>query len=297
MSTTFTAAAPPAITAARGTDGFWRGVLRRMGRNWSVGVPAAVLLTIVLLAVLAPWLAPHDPFETAMLGRLKPLGSSGFPLGTDELGRDMLSRLMHGARLSLFMAFVPVLLAFVLGTTIGVVAGYFGGRVNTVLMRSMDVFFAFPSVLLAIAIAGALGSGLANVVASLTLVFVPPIARVAESVTTQVRALPYIDAARISGASHFAIIRVHLLANVMGPVFVYASSLLSVAIILASGLSFLGLGVKPPQAEWGVMLNTLRTAIYSQPWVAVLPGVAIFATSMCCNLISDGLRTAMDVKS
>jgi peptide/nickel transport system permease protein len=132
---------------------------------------------------------------------------------------------------------------------------------------------------------------------SLTIVFIPPIARIAESVTTGVRGLDYVDAARASGASNSTIIRVHVLGNVLGPIFVYATSLISVSMILASGLSFLGLGVKPPEPEWGLMLNTLRTAIYTQPWVAALPGAVIFITSMSFNLVSDGLRSAMDIKA
>jgi peptide/nickel transport system permease protein len=153
------------------------------------------------------------------------------------------------------------------------------------------------TVLLAVAISGALGAGILNAILALTLVFVPPIIRVAESVTTGVRNLDFVDAARASGASAFTIVRVHVLGNVLGPIFVYSTSLISVCMILASGLSFLGLGTRPPEAEWGLMLNTLRTAIYVQPWVAVLPGVCIFVTSICFNLVSDGLRQAMDVKS
>jgi peptide/nickel transport system permease protein len=152
-------------------------------------------------------------------------------------------------------------------------------------------------VLLAVALSGALGAGLTNALVSITLVFIPPIARVAESVTTQVRSLDYIDAARASGAGAFTIIRVHVLGNVLGPIFVYATGLVSVSMILASGLSFLGLGVRPPEPEWGLMLNTLRTAIYNQPLVAALPGAMIFITSIAFNVLADGLRTAMDVKS
>jgi peptide/nickel transport system permease protein len=163
-------------------------------------------------------------------------------------------------------------------------------------MRTVDVFFAFPSVLLAIAISGALGAGIFNSIVSLTIVFIPPITRVAESVTTQVRNLDYVEAARATGAGAFTIVRVHILGNVLGPVFIYATSLMSVCMILASGLSFLGLGTKPPSPEWGLMLNTLRTAIYTNPMVAALPGVMIFVTSICFNLMSDGLRQAMDIK-
>jgi peptide/nickel transport system permease protein len=151
-------------------------------------------------------------------------------------------------------------------------------------------------VLLAVAISGALGAGIVNAMLALTIVFVPPIARVAESVTTQVRGLDFVEAARASGAGAWTIIRVHILGNVLGPIFVYATSLVSVSMILAAGLSFLGLGTKPPDPEWGLMLNTLRTAIYTQPWVAALPGAMIFVVSISFNLLSDGLRSAMDVQ-
>ena len=158
-------------------------------------------------------------------------------------------------------------------------------------------FYAFPSVLLAIAISGALGAGILNSIVSLTIVFIPPIARVAESVTTSVRLLDFIDAARASGAGALTIMRVHVLGNVLGPIFIYATSLVSVSMILAAGLSFLGLGTRPPEPEWGLMLNTLRTAIYSQPLIAALPGLMIFAVSICFNMLSDGLRSAMDIRN
>jgi peptide/nickel transport system permease protein len=201
-----------------------------------------------------------------------------------------------GARLSLFMGIAPVVLAFFIGSFIGITAGYAGGPLNTVMMRTIDVFYAFPSVLLAIALSGALGAGITNSLISLTIVFIPPIARVAESVTTQIRSRDFVDAARASGANAFTIVRVHVLGNVLGPIFVYSTSLIAVAMILASGLSFLGLGVKPPEPEWGLMLNTLRTAIYVQPWIAALPGMMIFATSIAFNLLADGLRSAMEIK-
>ena len=160
----------------------------------------------------------------------------------------------------------------------------------------MDVFYAFPSVLLAVAIAGAMGGGMANGMLALTLVFIPPMCRVAETATTQVRALDFIEAARASGAGTLTIIRYHVLGNVLGPVLIYASSLVSVSVLLASGLSFLGLGVRPPVPDWGLMLSTLRQSIYVVPYVCALPGIAIFITSICFNLVSDGLRAAMDVR-
>lgn len=278
------------------SPGYWTTVARRLTRD-PVAIAAGVLVLLLLvLAVFGPLLTPADPYQSSMLKRLKPIGTPGHLLGTDELGRDMLSRLMVGSRLSLFMGITPVLAAFLIGSSLGILAGYAGGAVNTVIMRTIDVFYAFPSVLLAIALSGALGAGIFNALLSLTIVFVPPIARVAESVTTQVRARDFVEAARASGADAFTIVRVHVLGNVLGPIFVYATSLIAVSMILASGLSFLGLGVKPPEPEWGLMLNTLRTAIYTQPWIAALPGVMIFITSISFNMLSDGLRSAMDVK-
>ena len=296
MSAASAAASRDAGQAPVASRGYWANVLRRLARDKVAMACLAVLVLILLAAIFAPLIAPGDPYRGSIIRRLRPIGTEGYPLGTDELGRDMLTRLIYGGRLSLFMGIVPVLNAFLIGTFLGVVAGYVGGKTNMAIMRTIDVFYAFPSVLLAIAISGALGAGIFNSIVSLTVVFIPPIARVAESVTTQVRNLDFVDAARASGAGALTIIRVHILGNVLGPVFVYATGLVSVSMILASGLSFLGLGTKPPEAEWGLMLNTLRTAIYVQPAVAALPGAMIFATSICFNLFSDGLRSAMDVK-
>lgn len=279
------------------SPGYWAGVMRRFSRDPLAVLALCLVIAIILMALLAPWIAPADPYRSSLLRRLRPIGTQGFPLGTDELGRDMLSRLIYGARLSLLMGVTPVFIAFFIGSTIGIFAGYVGGWLNTILMRTIDVFFAFPSVLLAIALSGALGAGIGNGLLSLTIVFIPPIARIAESVTTAVRRVDYVEVARASGASALTIVRVHVLGNVLGPIFVYATGLISVSLILASGLSFLGLGVKPPEPEWGLMLNTLRNAIYVQPWVAALPGAMIFITSVSFNLLSDGLRSAMDIKA
>jgi peptide/nickel transport system permease protein len=300
LSTTPTAAeaelAVQARQAAAKSDGYWAGVWKRVRRDPVTIVCASILILMLLAMVFAPLLAPHDPYQGSMIRRLRPIGTPNYPLGTDELGRDILTRLLYGGRLSWYMGITPVALAFAIGTFFGVLAGYAGGRTNMVIMRVTDVFYAFPSVLLAVAISGALGAGIGNAILALTLVFIPPVIRVAESVTQGVRNLDFVDAARASGASGFTVVRVHVLGNVLGPIFVYATSLISVSMIIASGLSFLGLGTKPPEPEWGLMLNTLRTAIYVQPWVAVLPGACIFMTSICFNLLSDGLRQAMDVK-
>ena len=285
----------PAVAAAPGRS-YWGMVWYQLRQDKMAMLIASILLLILVAAIFAPWLAPEDPYKASMLHRLLPLGSDGHWLGTDELGRDMLSRLMYGGRISLLMGVIPVLVAFVIGTTIGLFAGYMGGKTNMIIMRVLDVFYAFPSVLLAVAISGALGPGMSNSLIALSLIFIPQVVRVAESVTTQVRQLDYIEAARMSGARAFSIIRVHVLGNVLGPVFVYSTGLLSVSMILASGLSFLGLGVKPPEPEWGLMLNTLRSAIYINPWLAALPGVLIFITSIAFNLLADCVRSAMDIR-
>jgi peptide/nickel transport system permease protein len=284
--------APP-----RATRGYWRTVGRRLRYDYVTIFFMMVIALITLAAIAAPLVAPFDPNKTSMLYRLKPLGYKGFLLGTDELGRDMLSRLIWGARMSLTMGLAPVAIATAIGGFLGVVAGFTGGWVNMLIMRTMDVFYAFPSVLLAVAISGTMGGGVANGLVALTLVFIPPLCRVSEAATTQIRSRDFVEAARASGASTLSIVFYHVLRNVMAPVFVYGSSLISVSILLAAGLSFLGLGVEPPTADWGLMLSTLRQSIYVQPLICALPGVAIFIVSLSFNLVSDGLRQAMDIRA
>ncbi len=284
------------VSAQSAAQGYWSGVIRRLFQDKVSVACMIILVVIVMSAVFAPLLAPGDPTVGSVLKRLKPIGEPGYLLGTDELGRDMLTRLLYGGRMTLISGLVPVTLAVLIGGALGTIAGYLGGWLNTIIMRTSDIFFAFPSVLLAVAISGALGAGLGNMLLALTIVLIPPIIRISESVTVQVRSLDFIDAARASGANSATIIRVHVLGNILGPIFVYSTSLLSVSIILASGMSFIGLGAKPPTPEWGLMLNTLRTAIYTQPVISALPGVMIFVVSLSFNLLSDGLRSAMDVQ-
>jgi peptide/nickel transport system permease protein len=287
----------PALAPQRESrDSYWRGVGRRLLRDKTTLVFAALLILILAVLLLAPWIAPYDPNVGRAIQRLKPIGFPGHVLGTDELGRDMVSRLMYGGRYAWLIGISPVFMAFTIGGILGVVAGYAGGKVNMAIMRVTDVFYAFPSVLLAVAVSGAIGAGILNVILSLTFVFIPPMIRIAESVTAGVRNLEYVQAARSTGARAGSIVFTHVLPNVLGPIFVYATGLVGVSMIVASGLSFLGLGVKPPDAEWGLMLSSLRAAIYSQPLVATLPGACIFITSMCFNFVSDGLRSAMDVR-
>jgi len=278
--------------------GYWRTVGRRLSRDYVTLFLALVIVVIALAAILAPLIAPFDPNATSIVNRLKPIGYKGlFILGTDELGRDVLSRLIYGGRISLLMGLLPVGLATCIGGFLGLIAGFAGGWVNALIMRIMDVFYAFPSVLLAVAISGTMGGGIVVSLVALTLVFIPPLCRVSEAATTQIRSRDFVDAARASGASSLSIMLYHVLRNVLAPVLIYASSLVSVSILLAAGLSFLGLGVEPPTPDWGLMLSTLRQSIYVQPVICALPGAAIFVCSLSFNLVSDGLRQAMDIKA
>jgi peptide/nickel transport system permease protein len=263
------------------------------------GVVAGALVLGLILggALAAPLLAGADPYHTSILLRLKPPFYRGHLMGTDDLGRDMLARLLYGGRTTLITGFVPVIVATGIGGTLGLLAGFCGGRINMLIMRVMDVFYAFPSVLLAVALAGALGGGTKNAILSLTLVFIAPLCRVAESAATEVRHLDFVAAARASGASPWRVLRFHVIGHVVGPVLVYASGMCSLSIVLAAGLSFLGLGVRPPEPDWGLMLSALRQTVYINPVVAALPGALIFLTSLALNMVSDGVRDAMAVKS
>lgn len=285
------------------------GYPRRYGRKYATSVlfrmfddhftvaVAIVLAVIIVGAIFAPLFATYDPYAGSVLRRLAPVGTPGHFLGTDEAGRDLWSRLLYGGRLSLLVGTLPVAIAFVIGGSLGMIAGYFRGSINTIIMRATDVCYAFPSILLAIAIAGVLGPGFRNAVIALTVSFIPPIVRISESVTAQIRHYDFIEAARMSGASAFRVLRTHVVINAIGPVIVYAASLTSISVILAAGMSFLGLGISPPEPEWGAMLNSMRQAIWVQPLNAAIPGVMIFISSMCFNLLSDGLRRAMGVRA
>ncbi|WP_420393567.1 ABC transporter permease [Acuticoccus sp.] len=288
--------AAEALRRAQRGKGYWSRVGERLSRDWLTLGVTAVLVLIVLASIFAPLVATHDPMDGSIMGRLKGIGFEDHLLGTDETGRDLFSRLLYGGRLTLLTGVSPVVFALLIGGALGIVAGYLRGAVNTLIMRSMDVLYAFPSILLAIAITGILGAGIANTILALTITFIPPIVRISETITTQVRSNEFVDAARTSGAGPVTIMRYHIINNVLGAVLVYATSLISISIILAAGLSFLGLGVTPPSAEWGLMLNNLRNAIWVDPVIAALPGAMIFVTSMCFNLMSDGLRQAMDVR-
>ncbi|MEQ7006299.1 ABC transporter permease [Actinopolymorpha sp. B17G11] len=273
---------------------FWSETARRFLRS-KAGVGALIVVMLLVgSAILAPVLTSYDPLLGNPTERLQGLFSKGHILGTDEQGRDMLARLLYGGRLSLAAGFIPPLAATIVGTLIGTWAGFVGGVVGTVLMRTMDMLYAFPAILLAIAVGASLGPGLMNSIIAVSIVFVPPLARVAESATREVVIQEYMEAARLSGAGRFMLVRSQLLPNVLNPIIVYASGLVGVSMIIAASLSFLGLGSQPPAPEWGYMLNSLRGSIYVAPVVVALPGLFIFLTSVAFNTASDALREAMD---
>jgi peptide/nickel transport system permease protein len=259
-------------------------------------VSLGVLLLLAASAIFAPLLTPYDPTVGVPADRLLPIGSSGHWLGTDEQGRDMLTRLLYGGRLSLIAGLAPVLVATVIGTTLGALAGYLKGAIAAVIMRAMDMLYAFPAVLLAIAVSASLGPGLTNVIIAMSVVYIAPLARVAEAATRRVAVSEFIEAARLTGAGTPKILFTQVLANIFSPIFVYASGLVGLSIVIAASLSFLGLGVSPPAAEWGFMLNSLRGTIYVNPWVAALPGLFIFITSISFNMLADSIRDSLDVR-
>jgi peptide/nickel transport system permease protein len=267
---------------------------RALLRDRAAMAAAAVLALIVLGVILAPWISPHDPLATNPRLRLTPPLTGGFLLGSDELGRDILSRLAYGGRSALLVALVPVVIAITIGSALGLAGGYFRGLVDTVVMRVMDVLLAFPSVLLAIGITAALGPSATNLIIALVIVAVPSVARIIRASVLQVGEAEFVSAARAIGASHRRIAMSHILPNVLSPVIVFASLEVGRMIILASGLSFLGLGAQPPAADWGAMLATGRQFMTVAPHVATVPGVVIFVVTLSMNVLGDGLRDALD---
>jgi peptide/nickel transport system permease protein len=275
---------------------YWGEVGYRFRRNRIAVVATGVLALICLAAIFAPLLAPYNPIVGDTSRRLLGVGSPGHLLGTDEQGRDMLSRLLYGGRLSLLAGFVPVAVATTIGLLLGMWAGLSRGLANNIIMRTMDMLYAFPAILLAIAVSTSLGPGVSNAMIATSIIFIPPICRIAEGAARQVMVQEYVEAARLAGSGAFRIIRTQIFPNVINTVLAYASGLLGISMIIAASLSFLGLGVQPPAAEWGYMLQSLRGSIYDAALISALPGFMIFVTSIAFNLLSDGVREAMNVR-
>jgi len=268
--------------------------LARLRRDRFAIVGAVAVVLFVILALLAPWIAPNDPYEVRPTMRLAPYGSPGYPLGGDELGRCILSRLLWGARLSLIVAFVPVTFATLLGVALGALAGYVGGKVDELLMRGLDVLLAFPYILLALGIVAALGPGTVNLMISLTVIGIPVFGRLTRATVLSVRERAYVEAAHSLGAGHGRVLGRHILPNVMAPIIVYFTLQCGRTVLSGTGLSFLGLGAPAPAADWGGMLAAGQQVLTVAPHVATIPGLAIFALTVALNLLGDGLRDALD---
>jgi len=269
---------------------------RRFLSNRAALVGGVFMGVFLLLAVLAPWVAPYDPIEQDLYNRLAS-PSVSHPFGTDDFGRDILSRVIYGSRVSLRIGVFAVLIALVVGTSVGLAAGYYGGLLDQVLMRLMDLMLAFPSILLAIGIVAVLGPGLENAMIAIGVVAIPQYARLVRASVLTVRESDYVQALRALGAKDGRILMAAVLPNCMAPLIVQASLSLATAILDAAGLSFLGLGAQPPTPEWGAMLSGGRELILSAPWILTYPGLAIFVTVLAFNLLGDGLRDALDPKT
>lgn len=268
-----------------------------LARNPLAMLGVAIVVSLILAAILAPVLAPGDPIAQDLGRRLLPPGTDGFILGSDELGRDILTRLLYGARITLYIVALVVVTAPVFGLIIGTVAGYAGGWVDTVLMRLTDVFLAFPRLVLALAFVAALGPGIGNAVLAIALTSWPPYARVARAETLTIRNSDFIAAIRLQGASPLRIVIGHVMPLCVSSVIVRVTLDMAGIILTAAGLGFLGLGAQPPLPEWGAMISSGRQFILDQWWVAAMPGLAIFTVSLGFNLLGDGLRDALDPRS
>jgi len=290
-STPASATAELATPAAPG----WLAAVGDFVRRRPLGaIGAAIVVVMAITAATAGWIAPYDPLETdyaAMLAR----PDARHWLGTDAFGRDVLSRVIYGSRTAMMVGLGASLLGASLGSLIGVASAYFGGRVDLVVQRIMDVFFAFPVIILALAVVAVLGTGASNVILAIAVPMIPRCARVVRASALAVREMPYIDAARASGYRHSRIILRHMLPNVMAPILIMTTAFLGEAILLEASLSFLGLGVQEPIAAWGLMLRGAAVQFAeSAPWMAIFPGLAISLAVFGFNLFGDSLRDALD---
>ncbi len=271
-----------------------RRVFRFFDGSWLAMFALAVLAVFVVVGVFAPLLAPHDPNHQDLSNRLLPPLSDGHVLGTDVLGRDVLSRLIHGTRASLVVGFVAVALSGAIGVAVGLVSGYFGGWIDTVFMRIVDAWLAFPFLLLAIAIVAIIGPGLRNIIIALVITSWVIYARLVRGEALSLREREFVLSARGLGASRLALMVGHILPNVLAPIMVVATLELGVVIVTEASLSFLGLGADASQASWGNMLADGRAYLTQAWWLATLPGIAIFVVVLAVNIIGDGIRDALD---
>ncbi|MEK4976012.1 nickel transporter permease [Bacillus sp. FSL K6-6540] len=273
----------------------WKSFYHRLKKNKAALFGGYFLLLMILIAIFGPLLTQYDPTKVDYSTKLlKPSADHWF--GTDHNGRDIFTRIIHGMRLTLSVGFISVIIGAAFGVVLGIISGYYGGKWDALIMRVTDVMLAFPGILLALAVVSVLGKNLFNVIIAVSIFSIPTFARVVRGSTLAVRKLEYIDAMRSLGASDGRIIFGHILPNITSPIIVQATLRIAVAILTASGLSFLGLGAQPPTPEWGAMLNDGRNYIMDHPHVALFPGLSIVFVVIAFNLLGDGLRDVLDPK-
>lgn len=280
-----------AVQSRSGLWLFWNGF--RRDRTAIVG--GVIVLGVSLIALFAPWIATHDPYAGVGAMRLAPPGTEGYWLGADGQGRDILSRLIHGGRITLVTAIVPIMGAAIVSLFIGLAAGYFPGKLSELIMRFLDVLFAFPMVLLAIAVSTIVGVGMGTIMIAVFIMNIPYMSRIVYNTTVTEKTREYIEAARMLGSSGFEILVHELLPNVISNLIVYATTLIGIVIVFASGLSFLGIGIQSPDADWGKMTaDGMRVLTQGAPHVATIPGLVILLVATAFNWLGDGLRDALD---
>ena len=278
-------------------DSPWRMAGRRFFRHRLAAFGLVVSLLLILSAIFAPWLAPHDPLRINVLQKFVPPGQDGYILGTDELGRDLLSRLLYAGRISLSVGFVAMLVTITIGTIVGLLSGYYGGWVDTILMRLTDALMCFPTIFLLLVLASFVGPSLASITIIIGVTAWMELARILRNQTLALRERDYIHAARSLGADNSRILFRHLLPNSLAPIMVSATLNIANAVLLESYISYLGYGIQPPDASWGNMLNKAQSYFDDAPWVAIFPGLIITLTVVSFNFIGDGLRDALDPRS
>lgn len=276
----------------RGTPPFQR-VLRRMRRTVNIWVGTVILLVIVFLAIFAPIISPYDPLIITPADRMKPPDSQHI-FGTDDFGRDVFTRVIYGGRLSIEVGLISIALASVTGTFLGIIAGYYGGQVDVLVMRLIDLMLAFPSILLALAIVATLGRSLPNVMLAVGVATIPIYTRIVRASTLSVKQMDYILSARAVGCPSGQIMLRHILPNILAPIIVITTNGIAGAIVAGAALSFLGVGAQPPTPEWGIMLSDGRQFLRSASWITTFPGLAIMLTVLAINLLGDGLRDVLD---
>lgn len=271
-------------------------LMRRITKNKSALFGAVIIFIFFLLAIIGPLIAPYEPNVPNIKDKLLP-PNADYWLGTDDKGRDILTRLLYGARISLSVGLISTILGAFIGITMGIISGYYGKWVDTLIMRFCDILLAFPGILLALAIVSVLGASTINVIIAVAFFAIPTFARIVRGSTLSVKKLEYIDAIKAMGASDLRIIFFHILPNILSPIIIQSTLYIASAIVTASSLSFLGMGTKPPTPEWGTMLAQGRSYISQAPHITLFPGLAILLVVVGFNLFGDGLRDALDPKT